>query len=331
MVCPARLSVSGRVLTSAGRAPVNGATVSLAGQNTMTTGAGTFSFANVSLNSGNMITVSKSGYATHSGTVPAPAGATAVTLPDVLLAVAVPNKPSVTAIRPRYDGRFLSSASLLNQYTASVDWNGKSPATVEFYVNSTLARTVPASATETTADIDMAQGFVGSFTRDANKISAVAVSSDGTRSATYAQPITVLPLPEFLLEGGTRVFDFIEGSQPALSWEFEFPMSSQTARDLQQIPFIGQFGPAFSFDVAFDYELRSGEWGLFAGKDWGNRLHHRSGARPNSVLLPRFYFGNVDFKWGLGGKAEGVASFSRGIELQRAPLEGVLPKSLCQN
>jgi hypothetical protein len=78
-----------------------------------------------------------------------------VTVPDVLLVVSSANKPSVTGIRPKYDGLFLSGASIVNQYTASVDWNGKMPSAVEFYVNGSLTRTVSTSTTEATADLDL--------------------------------------------------------------------------------------------------------------------------------------------------------------------------------
>jgi hypothetical protein len=317
------IAVSGRVLSAANRAPVSGATVTLAGQNTSSSGAGLFSFPGVSLASGNTLTVSKPGYATYTGTVPAPPGATTVTVPDVLLFVSSVNKPSVTGIRPKYDGLFLSGASIVNQYTASVDWNGKTPSAVEFYVNGSLTRTVSTSTTEATADINMGLGFFGSLTLGANKVSAVAVSADGTRSALFDQPVTVLPMPLFLVDQGVLLpLEFIPGNQPAISWEFNFPRLFLSARDVQQLPFIGKFGPDFSFDVAFDYQVLTGEWGLFAGREWDKRLRYRSGVRTHSrPLHPKFYFGNVDIDWAFGGKFEGRASQTVGVVVDRVGVQ----------
>ena len=171
------VAVSGRVLNATSRAPLNGATVTLAGQNTGSSASGAFAFASVSLNSGNTITVGKSGFATYTGTVPVPAGSTSVTLPDILLQPMTTenaNKPIVTGIRPRYDGLFLSAASLVNEYTALVDWAGRTPKQVEFYVNGVLRNTVMTSSAEALWTVDMAQWFTGSFSAGANELSAVA-------------------------------------------------------------------------------------------------------------------------------------------------------------
>jgi len=314
-------SIAGRVLNAQTRAPLSGVTVTYSGSTRTTDGAGKFSFSGSSWSSGLALNAAKSGYGSGSRTLTVPAGTRdAMVQPDILLSPS--GTMAVTGLRPKYEGIFPSGAAILNEYTATVDWAGRPPGSVEFRVNGTLRETVPTTTTEATAPINMAQNFVGSFTRDANKVSAVAVSSDGARSTAHIQPVAVLPMPSFLAGGVGLAFEFLQWNQPSLSWEFEFPTSSATARDVQQIPFIGKFGPDFSFDVAFDYELLTGEWGLFAGKEWDKRLHYRSGVRPNSTPLhPKFYFGNVDFKWGFGGKAEGVASLARGIELEGVGVE----------
>src|SRR5438552_12084200 len=59
------LTVAGRVLDAATRAPLNSATVSLAGQGTSSSASGQFSFDSISLSSGTTLNVSKSGYATY--------------------------------------------------------------------------------------------------------------------------------------------------------------------------------------------------------------------------------------------------------------------------
>jgi hypothetical protein len=316
------LQIVGRVLAADTRQPLGGARVTLSGRETTTSAAGRFGFENLLLSGDHTLTVSKSGYATYSGTVSVPPGAVTVTAEDVLLPPAAGNEPVVTSIRPKYDGLFLSGASILNQYTATVDWNGKTPSAVEFYVNDQRAQTVNTSGNEATADINMGLGFSGSLTVGANKVSAVAVSADGTRSARFDQPVTILPMPLFLVDQAMLLpFEFISGNQPAISWEFNFPRSG-LFRDVQKIPFIGSLGPDFNFDVAFDYQILTGEWGLFAGKAWDKRLHYRSGVRPKSKpLSPKFYFGNADFNWAFGGKAEGTASQTRGIVLERVGVQ----------
>ena len=126
------LTVSGRVRAAATRQPLSGASVSLAGQNTTTAGDGTFSLVNISLAIGNTLTVSKSGFVTDTETPNVPPGSKSITLPDVLLQAAGGNLPVVTGLKPKYDGIFLSLASIMNDYTASVNWNGHTPSSAEF-------------------------------------------------------------------------------------------------------------------------------------------------------------------------------------------------------
>ncbi len=317
------LTVSGRVRAATNSAAISGAAVSLRGQNTATAGDGTFTLSGVVLASGNTLTVSKSGYMTDTETPNIPAGSKSITLGDILLQAAGGSLPVVTGLKPKYEGIFLSGASVLNDYTASVNWNGRTPGSVKFYVNGALRQTVNTTAGEATAALDMALGFNGSLTLGANKVKVVAVDSLGTESAPFEQAVTIIPMPLFLVDQAILLpFEFIPGNQPAISWEFNFPRSLMSARDVQQIPFIGNFGPDFSFDVAFDYNLLTGEWGLFAGKEWDKRLRYRAGVRPHSTpLSPKFYLGNIDFSYGFGGKAEGVASQTRSIVVERVGVE----------
>jgi alpha-tubulin suppressor-like RCC1 family protein len=312
------ITVSGRVLDPVTRAPVAGAVVSVGGRNTTTGSSGEFALSGVVLSSGNTLTVSKPGLGVYSGSTPAVAGAKTVVVPDVALVAAPPNRPVVRGIRAQYDGLFLSGVSIMNEYTATVDWNGTPPGSVEFYVNGRLARTVPTSGTEATAEIDMAFGFAGSLRPGANKLRAVAVAADGRRSAPFDQKVTILPLPVFLVDQAILLpFEFIPNNDPVISWEFNFPRSFP-ASDVKQIPFIGKFGPDFNFDVAFDYKVLTGEWGLFVGREWEKRLHYRRGRRPNfDPRHPGWYFGNLDFKWAFGGKAEGKASQTSGVVVDR--------------
>ena len=300
------IAVSGRVLAAVDRAPMSGATVTLAGQSTTSSGAGLFGLPGVSLSGGNTLAVSKTGFATYSGTVAAPAGATAVTVPDVLLVEVDVMKPSVTGIRPKYDGLFLSGASILNEYTASVDWNGQTPSAVEFYVNGSLRHTVPTSGSEATADIDMALGFFGSLTLGANKVSAVAVSSDGTRSESFDQPVVILPLdPRFDLL--TLPFEFLGGNADAgFRFKVQVPPESFPASVLMPIQWFDQIGLKLSAVAQLDYRLHSGAWLL------------RAGARFDS---PKLAWGGWKADIEFTPEATGVASQTRGLDIEQAGLK----------
>lgn len=308
------ISVSGRVLECATRGPMVGVSVTLGGQTVVTLADGSYRFPSVALGAGATMDVAKSGFQTQHPGVAAPAAAAAHVVPDICLAPAA--KFGVVSITPKYNGLFLTGASFLNEYNAAINWGGRIPASVEFRVNGTAVGTVPTTGGEAVVELDMARNFFGNLTLKANRIQAVAVDSLGERSAPFEQSVTVLPMPLFLMDQGILLpFTMIPGNQPKLSWEFEFPRSLMSAKAVKTVPFIGQFGPDFAFDVAFDYDLMQGEWGLYMGKTWERRLRHKSGKRP---LL---YLGNVDVEFGFGGIAEGVASQTRPITVDRVGLE----------
>ena len=109
--------------------------------------------------------------------------------------------PVVTGLKPKYDGIFLSLASILNDYTASVNWNGHTPSSAEFTSTARLSQTVTATGSGATATLDMAFGFTGSLTAGANKVRVVAVSSDGARSVPFEQRVTIIPAPPIISAG----------------------------------------------------------------------------------------------------------------------------------
>lgn len=315
------LTVAGKVRNAATGQGLSGVSVSLAGQNTTTAGDGSYSFSNVILANGSTITASKSGYATHSSTIPAPAGGIQSVPKDISLSSASGNKPVVTGVRAKHDGLFLSGASLANEYTASIDWRGQTPSKVHFYWgrNSPQHTAVNTASDQATAAINMALGFQGSFTLGDNKLTVQAEDSTGQLSDAFIQNVAIIPMPLFLVDQGLMLpFTLIPGNHPKLSWEFNVPRSFMTASDVRQIPFIGSIGPDLNFDLAFDYDLVSGEWGIFAGRTWDERAVGRRGRRPNA---PKFFLGNVDVDFAFGGKAKGVASQTRGVVLERIGVE----------
>lgn len=312
-----RLDVLGRVLDASTRQPLNGVSVALAGQNITTTGSGTYSFVNVCLGSGDTLSVAKSGYQTQELQVSPPADAMQYVIPDIYLATN--GTFAVVSINPKYDGLFLSTASFMNEYTAVVDWGGRIPGAVEFYVNGSLASTVPTPDNEARADIDIGLEFFGSLNVGANWIEAVAVDSLGERSKSLEQAVKVIPFPALIGPQGLLLpFEFFPGNDPKMKWEFNFPRSFASAQDIRQIPFIGDIGADFNFDCHVDYSVLSGKWGVFAGEEWTKRIRALPSRRPN---LPKFKLGNVYLDSRGGLKAEGVASQTRGFDVDRAGVE----------
>ncbi len=310
------LSVSGRVRDSETGSSMAGVRVSLAGQNTITFGDGNFAFTGIAMSDGLVVTASKVGFVTAYRTVAAPAGALAVALSDLLL-VSQPDgdNPVVTEITAKYEGLFISGAAILNEYTATVAWGGSTPATVEFSVNGGPARTVAASGDRATATIDMGVGFFGSFTLGANKISAVAVDANGGRSKPFVQSVTILPAPGFL---ALAPFQWIPGNDPILSYDIQFPDRDIPSSALRDIPFLGRFGWQMSVGGGFEYALNSGEWNLHAGLIPSGRWKDRVGERPHSSISnPKFFAGNREISFSAMGQAEGTATQTGGIQVQR--------------
>jgi hypothetical protein len=307
------IAVSGRVLDAASRAPVSGATVTLAGQTTTSSGAGAFSFAGVSLSAFNTLAASKTGYSSYSGSVPVTAGATAVTVPDISLAATIAGQPVVTGIHAEHEGMFLGLVSLLNDYTATVNWQGLTPSKVRFFVNGTLVATKTTSGNEATATLNMATSFSPSFSGGANKLKVVAEAADSTTSAPFEQTVRMIPMPDFL----TGLPVSILGANN-YSFDVTIPSDKYPVKALQNIPFLGQFGWDLAFNGGYEYSLDSGEWTLYAGVQ-PDKSKSRVGERPHSSLThPKFYLGNLDIEFGLKLEADGTATQSQGIVLDQA-------------
>ncbi|MCW5553736.1 MAG: carboxypeptidase regulatory-like domain-containing protein [Verrucomicrobiae bacterium] len=308
------VAVSGRVLDAASRAPISGAAVSLAGQNTSSSGAGLFSFASVSA-SGGALTVSKSGYATYTGSVPIPAGASSVTLPDILLSPAPANQPVITGLRPRYEGMFLGGIALMNDFTATVNWQGLTPNSVRFYVNGNLAATVSTTGNEATATLDMGLGFAPSFSPGANTVRVVAEAGNGATSVPYETTVRVIPTPFWLTGLPARL---LGGNDATYSFNLTYPSDKYPVKALQTIPFLGDFGWDLQFIGGYEYALGSGDWLLYAGVQPTKSIS-RVGARPPSSLTnPKFYAGNTEINFGVKVLAEGTATQTQGIMLNEA-------------
>jgi CARDB len=315
------LSVRGRVIDARTRLGISGAVVTLAGQNRVTSGGGEFTFSSVSLSGGNTIAVTAAGYASYEGTVPRPAGATAVALPDIGLQAAA-TAPVVTGVRSKYEGVFLGGVSLDNDYTVNVNWNGHAPGSIEFRANGQLLPPVSATGTETVGTIDVGSVFPGALREGANLLSVVAVSVGGVRSEAFVQPVKSIPVPAWLLlrvpgvlarQLSVKVVHDL--ADPGYSIELKYPDGDIAASALREIPLVGKFGAEFAVGGGCEYSISSGEWQVYAGASPYGRWAGRRGVRANAQ--PRFYLGNREIEFGIYGFGSGTATQTEGIKLDK--------------
>jgi hypothetical protein len=178
------LAVKGRVLDAVLQQPLNGVSVSLAGQNTTTLSDGSYTFVSVSLSGGNTLNASLSSYMTASLTVTSPQGASMVTLPDLVLQTIPPgNQPVMTSVNPTRQPVYISGLPITDDFTASVNWNGSTPGTVEFYANGQLIKSLTGAGPTYTVTLDSTV-FNSSLAVGGNTLGVLARNSQGTASKT---------------------------------------------------------------------------------------------------------------------------------------------------
>ena len=310
------VAVSGRVLNAPNRAPVSGATVTLAGQSTSSSGAGLFSFASVSLGNGNPLVVSKSGYATYTGTVPAPAGATVVTVPDILLAAANTNRPTVTKVEPRLKGLFLSGVTLHNEFTASVNWSSVTPGYVRFSVNGTQMTDLTGVGPEYVATLNMGESpFRPSFDTAGNQVTVQAVGSGGQMSDPFSVPVGILPIPDPLKLVTGQGYPFTTYLDGHMGLDYDFP--NPPIKTVVTFPVIGRFGFEVAANASFDYTVTDGDWEVALGIGAEGKQGKR-GRRPSIPGLTRYpkmklYIGNKEISGKIQAGVRGTATFTSEI------------------
>jgi hypothetical protein len=194
-------------------------------------------------------------------------------LPDVLLepedSTDPKDRPVVLGIQPKYDGLFLAGISLLNEYTATVSWGGRTPGSVEFYVNGALTHTVPTSSDQATVQVDMALGFFGSLRVGANTVRAVAVDASGERSEAFTQAVTVIPTPA-TLDLLSLPFEFIPGNDPAYRFKVQVPPASFPASAVIPIRWFDKIGLSLAGVAELKYRVLGGEWDFRTGLKVGS-------------------------------------------------------------
>jgi hypothetical protein len=303
------LTVSGRVLAAATRQPLSGASVSLAGQNTTTAGDGTFSLANISLTSGNTLTVSKSGFLTDTETPSVPPGSKSITLADILLPVPPSNNvPVVIGVSAARNPFYLSGVSTPIAFTASVNWNNSSPGNVIFYANDQGVQALTGAGPTYTATLD-SSAFSPSLAVGANRVKVVAQNGAGQSSTPSYVSVLDLPYPAPLAlvfpPGG-----FSAGAGDlTLSAEADWPTPPISTPTLSLGP-LGSFGMDFKVNPHFMLDLSSGEWELSAGNL--SEAQHNA-VEPDSHNLTLYLGQNTlqgDVRFGGSGTLSPTAGFT---------------------
>lgn len=326
------IAVNGRVLNSQTRDALSGATVTLAGQTTSTGADGKFSFPSIALASGSTLTVSKSGFATFTGTAPVKAGTAVATVSDVLLqAASLGSQPIVTKVEPRLKGIFLSGASLNNEFTASVNWNGVTPGSVLFLANGTLVAQVNGAGPEYTATLDMGgSAFQPGFNLAGNVIAVQAVGSGGQTSFTYNVYVSILPIPDPIKAITGDGFPFTTYFEGHVSLDFDLP--KPTLNTVLNLPVLGKFGVEVAANGSFDYTVTDGEWEAAIGVG-AEGTRGKRGQRPSIVGLTRspkmkLYVGNKEISGKIEAGVRGTATFQSGITFDEVFGHGEIKEKL---
>ena len=89
---------------------------------------------------------------------------------------------------------------LCNEYGATVNWNGATPGSVNFYANDQLVGTVTGAGPDYTCEVNVGTSFVPSLRVAANTLRVAARSTGGVGSDTLVKQILVIPLPNATLQ-----------------------------------------------------------------------------------------------------------------------------------
>ncbi len=258
------LAVSGRALDAASHQPLAGVSISLAAQNTTTLSDGTFSLADVSLASGTSLTANLSGYLPASLTVAPPPGASVAALPDILLHTTPSgNRPVVTSLNPNAEPVYISGWPITHDFTATVNWNGGTPGTVDFYANGQVVKSLTGAGPSYTVTLDSTP-FSPSLAVGGNTVSVVAENGGGTASKAASVFVYDVPYPQPL----PLIFppsSFLSGSPPTvLSASATWPDPAWSTPTLS-LPVIGKFGLSFQVNPHLQYNLSDGDWEVGMG------------------------------------------------------------------
>jgi hypothetical protein len=189
-VLTATVAVRGQVLDAASGQPLAGVLVQLGGDSTISDAQGGYSFASVMAGQHPLV-ASKAGYVDANETIfVAPESSPARVL-SLQPASAPGSAPRVTGITSKYTGfrYYLDGVTFNVSFTATVDWAGHPPGTVQFLAPR-KTYTVSASGSFVVQALAMGSDFGPN-----GRLRVVAVSSDGTSSPSQFGSFVVMPSP----------------------------------------------------------------------------------------------------------------------------------------
>jgi hypothetical protein len=293
--------LSGRVVDARSHEPLSGASVSIPGAvSRLTDERGCFSFTGVSVQSGTVVTVMSGNYY-ETRTVTVPVGTKTVDMGDISMGLL--GAVQVTEIKPQYDGFFLQGVALSNRYTAHVNWGGRKPGTVKWYVNGVFRTRTEATGNEVSVTFNMGTDFSPRLLTS-SVLEAVALVDSPPDTARCSIPVRVLPISAWMSAlPGSGMGVFTDATDVTFSYEGTFP--TDPAESSKTLPFLGQFGADFSLTVGMDYTLSSGEWTLSLGAK----------AKKTIKAKPSFIIGKQKLTFGVEGSLSGVANLSKGLKL----------------
>ena len=317
------VTVHGRVRSALDRQPLADVLVSLAGSDTLTDQEGKFSLADISLESGDLLTAAKTNYAPSTVSVAPLPGATIVVLPDILLGKG--SAPTVSGLKAKVDGIFLAGVPVNNKYTATVDWNSNTADTVRFFANGVKIKEITGAAPSYQAEVYMPTSFAPALFEQTNNLKVVA-SAAGKDSEPMEMPVVLIPLPDAALKiPGFSVFSEEDEVHLAVDWSFPDPKFKETIN----LPVLGKFGLEIAANASLDYTVTDGEWEAsfgagVEGKGKKGKRDRRPAGAPKADRPPtmKLFVGKREIEGELKGGVRGHATLKEGLSLEEAFGEG---------
>lgn len=295
------VTITGRVLNRETGIGLGGATLTIGGRSVTTGTSGKFSIANVRLAAGSALTASKTDFLSQTLNVTAPPKTRAVCVADISL-VPDTDKPVVEAFAPDLKGLLLPDVGIVVTATARVNWNGNTPDAVEFYANGSLKNAQGGAGPVYSEQYVVDASFVPALDVSRNSISVVARGATGKKSLPLKVDIFVIPMPEAMV---AFVVDAARiGHKVEMDWTYPNPVAAEQI----DLPILGRFGAKFQMKGKFEYNLTSGDWKLYVGRN-------RKGEASKDAKA-QFLFGATEANAMLGFEAKGVATPARGVQLK---------------
>nr|WP_320009762.1 LamG-like jellyroll fold domain-containing protein [uncultured Desulfobulbus sp.] len=234
--------------------PISGALVTVgdSARSTDTQGMATFA----ALSAGEyQLSIMAAGYSTYGADVIIQANG-AMSLSYGLTPEADGDAPVITDVVSSYSSRsdeafFLYGTSFPLSLTANIDWNGKTPGSVQFVTSKETHTQSITSDEDLTITLDMGKDF-----DPGGRLSVVAVAADGTTSAAFDANIEVMPQIF-----GTEILQMpVKQQNGSFSYNREVELGSTIFKSKvdtkhpvpDEIPFFGKKEPTFEPKISFD-------------------------------------------------------------------------------